>query len=1023
MKSKKIDTLENPYKFLDYYRFEDKDKFFGRKKEIEILFNDITTTRLVVLFAKTGTGKTSLINAGVSPYLKEKGYEPLYIRVEKDPIESIRKVLRAKKLLPIEFEEKPLSIQLENSVLIAQKPIVLFIDQFEEFFIYILNEDTNRAKQFISEVARVYRNPKSGVHFVFSMREEFFVDMDIFRDEIPSIFHYESNLRLKWFDKDQAREVIVGPAQYSNIKVEDKLVAHLIDDLADGDRIEPARLQIICDTLWREKSNNSILLSDYMRLGDVSLILDKRLEDDIDQNLDTEELNLFEKLLPKLSTKNNTKYVRGFDELITALESESSLLRKLIDRLKEIGLVKESMRYKSYYIELTSDYIAERSDYLQLRVKAISLRRILRDAIIKANIVQTKIKEKKSKEKGKQKIKPLTDKEVAALYMEEQNFEKISKGIELLFDLSQEELKFMFIASLEHGGEEKYMKYMELWFDKAYNSDLNIWQILREKIINVETRFTHFMNAVRLLGTIKSKEAIELLSLAIQQGTLSEITLNVISEMKTKEAMNLLKATLKQKELAPQVIEELRRMRTMDAVDILKSALQDEDLMHQAERALEWLSKYGTDQVTFEARSILNKWKHRQETLKVQPRFESSFDKNFLEMEYSGMDESDWDTFLGRIKEGKCTPLIGEGSCSPYLPLGSQIATHLAKKYNYPMPDIDNLNHVAEFISMTRGDFLFPKEIISKILKEQSTPDFISYDLPHQILAELPFPIYLTTSYDDFMIKALKKNGKNAKIEYCRWNKYISKEPANIKNDYIPSVRAPLVYYLNGIWDIPESIILTENDYLDFLVSISENMGSLHHTVVRSLRSTSLIFIGYNREDLSFRTIFRGLINSPERSLRRMSLFVQPPPVEETRQLIDGTIEKLENFINGLGINGVNVVHEVKKSISNLKKLIASYSIHKEKKDVLYQEINNIECQLYKLSLKNIEKKSLVNLINLLQDSIGLLPIENEKKNQYEAIKYLEEYYKQMDSGIYWGTPMQFAMELKRRWEAFIKSE
>ena len=57
--------LKSPFKFLDYYDVDDEEIFFGRKRETEILFNDITTSRLVVLFAKTGTGKTSLINAGV----------------------------------------------------------------------------------------------------------------------------------------------------------------------------------------------------------------------------------------------------------------------------------------------------------------------------------------------------------------------------------------------------------------------------------------------------------------------------------------------------------------------------------------------------------------------------------------------------------------------------------------------------------------------------------------------------------------------------------------------------------------------------------------------------------------------------------------------------------------------------------------------------------------------------------------------------------------------------------------------
>ena len=51
---------DSPYKFLDPYGFDDEDLFFGRDEEIKVLVADVVVSRLVVLFAPTGTGKTSL---------------------------------------------------------------------------------------------------------------------------------------------------------------------------------------------------------------------------------------------------------------------------------------------------------------------------------------------------------------------------------------------------------------------------------------------------------------------------------------------------------------------------------------------------------------------------------------------------------------------------------------------------------------------------------------------------------------------------------------------------------------------------------------------------------------------------------------------------------------------------------------------------------------------------------------------------------------------------------------------------
>src|SRR3954468_3136326 len=87
--------LHPPYKFLDSYGPDDRDIFVARDREAETLVGDIISSRLVVLFAKTGTGKTSLINAGVRPRLEDRGYATFFIRAREDPLQSARATLRA----------------------------------------------------------------------------------------------------------------------------------------------------------------------------------------------------------------------------------------------------------------------------------------------------------------------------------------------------------------------------------------------------------------------------------------------------------------------------------------------------------------------------------------------------------------------------------------------------------------------------------------------------------------------------------------------------------------------------------------------------------------------------------------------------------------------------------------------------------------------------------------------------------------------------------------------------------------
>src|SRR5215467_7003303 len=119
-------SRDSPYKFLDSYALSDRSRFFGRDPEINILVADIVTARLVVLFAKTGTGKTSLINAGARPVLHDRGYETFYVRVEEDPIASARKTISAR--YPSIREPGAFADQLVDLARALARPIVLFFD-------------------------------------------------------------------------------------------------------------------------------------------------------------------------------------------------------------------------------------------------------------------------------------------------------------------------------------------------------------------------------------------------------------------------------------------------------------------------------------------------------------------------------------------------------------------------------------------------------------------------------------------------------------------------------------------------------------------------------------------------------------------------------------------------------------------------------------------------------------------------------------------------------------------------------
>ena len=224
-------------------------------------------------------------------------------------------------------------------------------------------------------------------------------------------------------------------------------------------------------------------------------------------------------------------------------------------------------------------------------------------------------------------------------------------------------------------------------------------------------------------------------------------------------------------------------------------------------------------------------------------------------------------------------PFPGAGACFGALPLGDDIARDWAEKHSYPLEDRSDLARVAQYLAV-QYDHMFPKEEILKYFADVIPPDFAAPDEPHGVLAGLPLPVYLTTNYDDFMVKALASRHKDPKRELCQWNKLVRGTPSvfDPASDYDPTPANPVVYHLHGHNEVPESIVLTDDDYLDFLVSISSTEALLPPRIQKAINGSSLLFIGYSLSDWTFRVLYRGLVSATEKSMRRISVTVQLPP-------------------------------------------------------------------------------------------------------------------------------------------------
>jgi hypothetical protein len=702
---------DSPYKFLNYYEPEDKNIFFGREKETSILLSDIVVSRLVVLFAKTGTGKTSLINAGVRPLLNERGYQTYFIRVSQDPTESVRKELTQHNEVG-RLKRGTLYTQMTALAQKLKKPLVLFFDQFEEFFIYVYGRDRKKEQQFISEIAKLYNDRRSNVLMVFSMREEFFVEMDAFRDKIPTIFHNESNLRLRWFDKGQARDAIERPALAFGARIDKKLIDRIIRDLMQDGQIEPAQLQIVCDSLWKKKDNGRIKLSAYMSLGEdgqqniARQVLNHRIQQEFDQIQSEQQLMLLERLLPLLRSERNTKYVREFDSLVKELDTDPAPLRELLETLKNSLFVRLQSRQDLLFIELSHDYLVPRLEEMSARVKLIWPRRLLNLAVSEY-------------ERGGSMIAP-------------ESLIKISEHAKQL-NIDRKESELLFRSALAHG------LFTDLWFDIARGKGVAVWQILSGKIKG--DVITEAPNAVDLLSSLDSTEARKVLRRAVGRQELSAYVIDRMSQVETSASVKFLKSLLSRVDLAAQSLNALGR---------LAKSRKNPGVAGEAQKAISNAERRKS------ASRPTKKSRKKAAPAAAKPA-SSQFRATLI--------RHDIEIMTDLLAKGRLIPFIGPGvyqnlsgkpavwrpGRSKYPPTDTDLALYFAKQLKLPQRERPDLPKVAQYYYSVRS----PKNLyaeLNEIFSEEYTIPSI-----YRALAEgTPPQIIFTTNYDDLIERAFE---------------------------------------------------------------------------------------------------------------------------------------------------------------------------------------------------------------------------------------------------------------------------
>lgn len=258
--------------------------------------------------------------------------------------------------------------------------------------------------------------------------------------------------------------------------------------------------------------------------------------------------------------------------------------------------------------------------------------------------------------------------------------------------------------------------------------------------------------------------------------------------------------------------------------------------------------------------------------------------------------EKDWADLLKQISKGKCTPFIGPEVCKGLYPSKPERSKVWAEEEDYPLEDRSELARVAQFLAVRDNE----SKPITKLVDEfedNRAPDLTNPNEPHRVLADLPLPVYITTNYDNFIVSALRNRTmpRNPTREYCRWRKRMH-GMEEVLVDIKPTPANPIVFHMYGHTEVLESLVLTENDFLKFLVNTSHEQRRIPSIIQGAITGGSLLFLGYRLDEWDFRILFHTLANYLGSSLSRAHLSVQLVPIGEAATT--SQIEKATRFLN-----------------------------------------------------------------------------------------------------------------------------
>ncbi|MBC7875923.1 MAG: PD40 domain-containing protein [Anaerolineales bacterium] len=342
-----------PYKGLDVFEEEDAELFFGREKLVDNLVSRVKESRTVFITGPSGSGKSSLVRAGLLHALKQGAIKNsdkwLYetIKPGRNPLEALAFAFSRLKSPELgnyfsqNIHQPNVLDECTESVLSERKDqrLVLFIDQFEEIFTQVSKGITDA---FLQLITNSVSKQNGRVIILFCMRSDFLPNCATY-PELNTLLSQQF-IQIGAMQSNELVSAIAQPALRVGLRIDPDLVAQIINDMKGEPGALPLMQFALKELFDIEQAKGGLIalaLSDYLKHGGIDEALERHADNSLAKLSGHEQQlarNIFSALIEIGRGTQDTRRTALFEELIPASTSENEI-EIIVQKLADARLV------------------------------------------------------------------------------------------------------------------------------------------------------------------------------------------------------------------------------------------------------------------------------------------------------------------------------------------------------------------------------------------------------------------------------------------------------------------------------------------------------------------------------------------------------------------------------------------------------------------------------------------------------------------------------------------------------------